>query len=257
MIGEIISGGLSLLGGLFGKKKQKTESSVNYVQMAKNAEAAGFNPLTALRNGGSAGFTSTVSHPGLSGVADAVSQIGGQIGLALEKKFDPIEQKRSQVESALLDYQLATIQNKPKAPMMFGDVPSKTGSAQRIQLSSPLSHKAKTAPAAAIAATSGAAVNWSDPPKPSDTDIPLWVAARDRDGKRYWIPNPDLPDLEQYPIPALARSQGGLEATASAGVKTIMDPSRYIKVRDLTAAEKKERESSWLPSWVPSFKVSW
>lgn len=151
MIGELISGGISLLGGLFGsKKKQTTETTVDYVKMARSAEAAGFNPLTALRNGGSAGFTTTVSHPGLSGVTEAVSQIGGSLGAALDKRLDPIEQKRSKVESALLDYQLATIQAKPKQPMMFGDVPSKAGSAAVTQHAAPLGAKSVAAPPTTI-----------------------------------------------------------------------------------------------------------
>lgn len=125
----LIGGATTLLGGLFGKKKQKTETTIDYVKMAKEAQKAGFNPLTALRNGGSAGFTSTVSHPGLSGVAEAVGQIGGSLGAALDQRMDPIEQKRDQVESALLDYQLKAIQSGPKRPMMFGDVPTRKAQA--------------------------------------------------------------------------------------------------------------------------------
>lgn len=139
MWGQIISAGASLLGGLFGKKEEKTENEINYVQMARNATKAGFNPLTALRNGGSAGFTSTVHHPGLSGVGDAISQIGGSLGAALDQRLDPIAQKRDKVESALLDYQLATIQGKPKAPMMYGDVPTKVGQPRMLQTVPPFS----------------------------------------------------------------------------------------------------------------------
>lgn len=123
MIGALIGAGTSLLGGLFGRKKQKTESSVDYVKMARSAEAAGFNPLTAIRNGGSAGFATTVHHPGLSGVGDAISQIGGTLGQALSKKYDPIEQKRDEVERALLDYQLGAIQQGNQPLPRFGGVP--------------------------------------------------------------------------------------------------------------------------------------
>ena len=129
MWGSIISAGATLAGGLFGSKPKKQTSSINYVQMARNAEKAGFNPLTALRNGGSAGFTSTVSHPGLSGLGDAIAQVGGQIGAAVSQKLDPIEQKRSQVESSLLDYQLQQIQSGALGVPRLGDVPSAAGSA--------------------------------------------------------------------------------------------------------------------------------
>lgn len=190
MIGEIVSGGISLLGSLFGsKKKQTTETTVDYVKMARSAEAAGFNPLTALRNGGSAGFTTTVSHPGLSGVTEAVSQIGGSLGAALDKRLDPIEQKRSKVESALLDYQLATIQNKPKQPMMFGDVPTKTGSALVRQSSAPLSAKRVSAPATAKANAPGeGTIVGGDNPKVSGLG---W-----NDGRYGWFHVPVMPDGE-------------------------------------------------------------
>ena len=138
MWGEIITAGATLVGGLFGGKEKKQTSSVNYVQMARNAEKAGFNPLTALRNGGSAGFTSTVSHPGLSGLGDAIAQVGGQIGAAVSQKFDPIEQKRSQVESSLLDYQLQQIQSGALQVPRFGDVPAAAGSANATQRTPPL-----------------------------------------------------------------------------------------------------------------------
>lgn len=135
---DLISAGLGLVGSLFGKKKQPekttTESTVDYVKMAQNAEAAGFNPLTALRNGGSAGFTSsTTTHPGLSGNAD-IGQALGSFGSALAGYFDPVAKKQRQVESALLDYQLHTIQSGGKKPVRFGDVPSKAGS--RVKVSS-------------------------------------------------------------------------------------------------------------------------
>lgn len=138
MWGEIITAGTTLLGGLFGSKKQKTSNSVNYVQMARSAEKAGFNPLTALRNGGSAGFTSSVSHPGLSGMADAIASVGGQIGAAVDRRLDPIEQKRSQVESSLLDYQLQQIQSGALRVPRFGDVPAAAGSANATQRTPPL-----------------------------------------------------------------------------------------------------------------------
>lgn len=190
MIGQLISGGISLLGGLFGsKKKQTTETTVDYVKMARSAEAAGFNPLTALRNGGSAGFTTTVSHPGLSGVTEAVSQIGGSLGAALDKRLDPIEQKRSKVESALLDYQLATIQAQPKQPMMFGDVPTKTGSSLVRQSSAPLAAKKLSAPSTAKANAPGeGTIVGGDDPRVSGLG---W-----NNGRYGWFHIPVMPDGE-------------------------------------------------------------
>lgn len=61
--GSLIGVGASLLGGLFGgasKKKQETTTTTSYIdydRMVRTVEAPGFNPLTALRNGGAAGFS--------------------------------------------------------------------------------------------------------------------------------------------------------------------------------------------------------
>lgn len=61
IFGGLLSAGASLIGGLFGggSKKQETTTTnhVDYRRMVSEAEAAGFNPLTALRNGGAAGFS--------------------------------------------------------------------------------------------------------------------------------------------------------------------------------------------------------
>lgn len=246
MIGEIITGGLSLLGGLFGKKKQKVENTVDYVAMARNAEAAGFNPLTALRNGGSAGFTTTVSHPGLSGVSEAVSQIGGALGSALEKKIDPIEQKRQAVESALLDYQLGTIQNKAKAPMMFGDVPTKTGSSLIRQPSAPLAAKRVFAPSTAKANAPGeGTLVGGDDPRVSGLG---W-----NNGRYGWHHVPVMPDGETLETiygdsEILSTIYGGAKITGDAG---------YSAYRNAVAAgedfgkywerKKKEAAKSALP----------
>lgn len=54
LVGTIAKG---LIGKLFGRKK--SSNTVNYAALVKNSRKAGFNPLTALRNGGSANSTST------------------------------------------------------------------------------------------------------------------------------------------------------------------------------------------------------
>lgn len=251
MFAELIGAGATLLGGLFGKKKKETTTTnqIDYVKMAQNAEAAGFNPLTAMRNGGGAGFTSsTVSHLGLSGVADAVGQIGGALGSALDSKLDPMARKQREVESALLDYQLQTIQSKPKASMMFGDVPTRSGRNVVATPKAALSSGTKAAPVVAGRLLSSQSNGgWLDPPKPADADMSLWVAAKDRDGKRTWVPNPDLPDADQYLVPFLSRTGRGLEGAAD----SLMNWRQHTSVRNLNEAEKKKQEESWLPSWVP------
>ena len=114
MLGSIVSAGLGLVGSIFGKKKQTTTSTVDYVQMAANAQKAGFNPLTAIRNGGSAGFTTTTS-PTVSQLPQALASLGGALGDAYEKRTDPLAAKQRQVDTALVDYQLRQLKEGPKA----------------------------------------------------------------------------------------------------------------------------------------------
>lgn len=242
MLGELISGGLSLIGGLFGKKKekpQKTEMSVDYVKMAKEAQRAGFNPLTALRNGGSAGFTSsTTSHPGLSSNWDAVGQIGGALGSALEKRFDPIEQKRTAVESALLDYQLAAIQSGPKTPMMFGDVPTKAAAAVARQLTPPMGAKRKAAP------TSSKIV-------PGDNPTASSIGLEDRFG---WYHDTEFPDGQVlgnvYGEPGEwlgGAVKFGMDAwhTAKTHFNRLADEGRKKGPDGLTIAERQYKDAEW------------
>lgn len=110
MFGQIL-GAIAgpLIGGIFGgDKKTTTKSTVDYVQMVKSAEAAGFNPLTALRNGGAAGFsTSTTSGGGPtfgSAVGDAVSA-----GVNTWLNYDPMKERRSQAEYDLINAQLRNL----------------------------------------------------------------------------------------------------------------------------------------------------
>lgn len=78
--------GTSLVSGLLQKdQKQITQNTVDYEQMRASAEAAGFNPLTALKNGGTAGFsTSTTTVPALSS-SQAIKQA---IGKGVETWFN-------------------------------------------------------------------------------------------------------------------------------------------------------------------------
>ncbi len=109
MWGQIIGAGVSGLLGLFGKKKEKkqeTTTRINYGEMVADARAAGFNPLTALRNGGSAGFTTTTA-PTVSQLPEALSNFGGVLGQALGDKLDPILAKKREPDTALLSMQIS------------------------------------------------------------------------------------------------------------------------------------------------------
>lgn len=75
--------------------------------MVVDAERAGFNPLTALRNGGAAGFTSTTT-PGLSGGAVLANAIGGAASTFLAN-FDPFADRRREAEYRLMEAQIGNL----------------------------------------------------------------------------------------------------------------------------------------------------
>lgn len=94
--------GATVLSSILGGGDKETTSHVDYKRMVRDAEAAGFNPLTALRNGGAAGFTSTTT-PG-SGLSGALSAMGDFL-----TNFDPMADRRREKEFALLDAQVRNL----------------------------------------------------------------------------------------------------------------------------------------------------
>lgn len=128
--GPIIGAGISAIGSLFGSKKdEETTTTIDYKAMARAAEKAGFNPLTAIRNGGSAGFTTT-SHPALS-MADRFGQAFQTIGSALAS-YDARADERADLELRIQRAELDRIQQQ-NAGMVSGqrwsfDAPTAAGS---------------------------------------------------------------------------------------------------------------------------------
>lgn len=146
MFGEILAGVGSVL-GLFKKNKpQETSSHVDYQRMVRDATAAGFNPLTALRNGGSAGFTSTTTTPAMastdfiSRASDAFSTLGNMFAT-----IDPNANKREDLELQLVEAQLQNLQadteGKVKSNRLIGQTPSWQGPGQFSMLSGALNGK--------------------------------------------------------------------------------------------------------------------
>ncbi len=104
-IGPAIGAVGGIISSIFGGKK-KTSNRVDYVQMVADAEAAGFNPLTVLRNGGSAGYMQT-AHPGLSSgeiIGGGLSQVGNFLA-----DFDPFADDKRELESRLVEAQIANL----------------------------------------------------------------------------------------------------------------------------------------------------
>lgn len=107
--GPIFSAGASLIGSLFGggSKKQETVNRVDYKRMVRDAERAGFNPLTALRNGGAAGFSisTTPAAPLSARLADGVAS-----GVnAFLQHFDPHADSMREKQYALIDAQVRNL----------------------------------------------------------------------------------------------------------------------------------------------------
>lgn len=137
MLGAILGAGASIIGSIFGSKKEKQETTtrVNYSQMVADAEAAGFNPLTVLRSGGAAGHMTT-THPALSGF-NPVGQALQTVGQALAN-YDPQANARSALETKLLNAQLINIQTDTKARMRSFEVPVRTGATAVNALGQPI-----------------------------------------------------------------------------------------------------------------------
>ncbi|TNE66281.1 MAG: hypothetical protein EP336_10415 [Rhodobacteraceae bacterium] len=77
-----------LLGGLFGGNKTTSTSRVDYKYLVNESQKYGFNPLTALRNGGSANATTTTTTPLFSSgdISNAVQTAFNAPALAREEE---------------------------------------------------------------------------------------------------------------------------------------------------------------------------
>lgn len=258
MWGSIISAGASLLGGLFGKKKEKVTNEVDYVKMAQNATAAGFNPLTAIRNGGSAGFTTT-SSPTASLLPQVLGNLGGALGDAFDRKSDAIAAAR-RPDTSLVDQQLrkAASGGTGRGPKLYG---GGTYSGVKVTTNGvPTPAARHSVPQVAPRASSGppkaayfatpdlAKFAKPDPVKP----IPLWIPGIDRDGKVIHIANPDGPDLEQTANAYMQRSISGYEGMANA----MINWRGQTTVRKLKDAERRKQTGGWR-DWLPSFDIKW
>lgn len=163
--GPIIGAGISALGSLFGgDDDEETTTTIDYRKMAREAERAGFNPLTAIRNGGSAGFTTT-THPGLS-MADRFGQAFQTIGNALAS-FDARADERADLELRIQRAELERIQkaNLGGQRMSF-DAPHASGSTR-----SNSSARAGTGVGAPTPTVSGAQNRTATNPFPTDSGI--------------------------------------------------------------------------------------
>ena len=195
-ISALITGGVSILGGLFGRKKNQTqvvENHVDYGRMVREAEAAGFNPLTALRNGGAAGYSvSTQSHPGLSGseMIGQAFQTAGNVFQAYQD--DKVAEEQRFTEKQLIEAQLKNIEADTQLKMRSLDVPSGTAGRVRtgggeMSIPGPLSPEQLQA--------FGVAVN--DPNRSFEMGN-LTATNPARRDNTFWKVDPNQPDAEAF-----------------------------------------------------------
>ena len=106
VLGSVAGG---LLKGLFGKKKKQTTTTrVDYKYIRDAASAAGFNPLTALRNGGAANATTT--SPALSSSQFIGEALGAGVDTLFNRDRVARDLERDQLEVDLMREELRQIQ---------------------------------------------------------------------------------------------------------------------------------------------------
>lgn len=189
-LGGLLTAGLSLLGGKKKQEKTVTENTVNYEKMADSAAAAGFNPLTAIRNGGSAGFsTSTTTAPTVSQLPAALGSLGGVLGDAFEKSIDPLEAKKRELDTRLVDFQLRGL-DEGRVPRLY---PGSTYTGTKISR--------QYVPSLSSGAPKSAAVPknpapWEGTIVGGDNPTASSLGLRTKDGRYGWFEAPVLPDGE-------------------------------------------------------------
>lgn len=182
-----------------------------YSQLVEDAEKAGFNPLTALRNGGGASYNSAAGLAPLSSttvtrqaptkqavggtpLGDAVSGIGDFMA-----NFDPHADTKREQEYRLVESQISAL----NASALSG---SSVGSGSFAQ--SDFERR-----------PSGQAASLS---KVEDVR-PMFTRWSDMNGKVHYLPNPDLPDLDQMVVPSIgvvANETGSAVSTAKGWADT-------------------------------------
>lgn len=126
-----------------------TESSIDFDRLVKDSEAAGFNPLTVLRAGGLAGYSSTkggyspqymtylpvgeisqINNPGQAVAAPVTNSLGDAVNAALGawNSYDPYKAERGQMELALARAQLKNLDSDTAANNRRLAIPTWTGS---------------------------------------------------------------------------------------------------------------------------------
>lgn len=164
----------SLVDGLFGLFGGSESTTVNYKALRKNAEKGGFNPLTALRGGGSAGFVKTHS-PAMASLGTMAKALAA--GYQTDYFRDPRAEETAELERQVMAAQLKNIESGTR-----------------------LNEKQLSAPARVAGSRSRP---LRDDPNPGVPDQPgrnptMYTTPAGTDGTGWWHSDPDAPDTEYW-----------------------------------------------------------
>lgn len=108
LLPALVTGGLSLLSGLAGKKEQKApETKFEFTKLRDAAQAAGFNPLTALRATGGQPTSVHQPVPPLSSASIIANALGTGAETYFANQPDPVRDERNKLEIDLMKQELA------------------------------------------------------------------------------------------------------------------------------------------------------
>lgn len=250
-VAPLISAGAGLIGKLFGGGDDNQSSNrVNYKQLVKDAEAAGFNPLTVLRAGGAAGYTTT-SHPALSS-ANSIGAIAEAVG-NFAMNFDANKAAREQAEFDLVNAQIENIQTETAQRRAAMAVPKRIAGNHQDANGRPLADPV-TSPVVKLP--------WATPlalgPKPEAGDTTVTNPFPLRGGLMV---NPNFKDAEMGETRYGDIAQelfGAMNIIADTAYTFSHDWQNRTHVRKMTDKEfVASKKKSWLPSWAPNFSIEY
>ncbi|QCS37061.1 hypothetical protein [Tortoise microvirus 47] len=195
-----------VVSSIFGSKdkKQTTTSEVDYVKMVQRAEAAGFNPLTALRNGGSAGFsTSTTTIPGLS-APEVIGQSMGHVANFLQD-FDPHAKQKKEAELEVAHAQIRNL--NASSEMLERQALGAPGSFNVPQWGAGNTERRPSGQAGQLSPNIGmipGRVGSGDGGAVESLYVDYWDP---RTNQYVQMVNPGAPDLDQMAVPPLAHGE--------------------------------------------------
>ncbi|WP_100269056.1 hypothetical protein [Epibacterium ulvae] len=203
-----------VVGGLFQRKSEKKATASREKQLQSlvvDAKKAGFNPLTALREGGAPSYVA--QPPQLSSAEFFADALGDGIETAFNGDQRKRDAERDRLETEVLKAELKAIQEKGKVAFdrNFGySIPHAT-----------------TTTGVHDVLESGLRSGLSGRRLHGDTQVkddipPILKPFRAENGDIVMLPNPDLPDLDQFGVAIT----GGVSASAQASsrqVSTVLD----------------------------------